>query len=148
MITKWDRRFLELAQFYAQWSKDPSTKVGAHIVRPNRTPVSYGYNGFPRKVEDSEERYNNREVKYKMVVHAEENAILNAEVRSALKGATLYVTPFMPCARCAASIIQVGIEEVVTTATPPELAKRWSEDIEITQTMFQEANVRLRVLEL
>ena len=146
MNEKWDRRFIELARFYATWSKDPSTKVGAHIVRPDRTPVSYGYNGFPRGVDDSDERYANRELKYKMVVHAEENAILNALDRDALRGAILYVTPFMPCARCAASIIQAGIAEVVSIPTSPELAARWSEDIEITTTMFREARVTLRII--
>ena len=30
---KWNVRFLDLARFIAAWSKDPSTKVGAVLVR-------------------------------------------------------------------------------------------------------------------
>jgi hypothetical protein len=36
MADKWDRRFLGLAAEVAGWSKDPSTQVGAVIVRPDR----------------------------------------------------------------------------------------------------------------
>src|SRR5450759_3287372 len=74
---KWDRRFIELARFVADWSKDPSTKVGAVIVRPDRTVAALGYNGFPRGVLDHSERYDHRPTKYEMVVHAELNSILN-----------------------------------------------------------------------
>ena len=74
---KWDRRYLDIAKSVSQWSKDPSTKVGAVLVRDNRI-VSVGYNGFPEGVDDSEERYNNRELKYDLVVHAEVNAIISA----------------------------------------------------------------------
>ena len=64
---KWDRRFLELANFVASWSKDPSTKVGAVIVRADRTVASMGFNGFPRGVLDHEGRYADRATKYAMV---------------------------------------------------------------------------------
>lgn len=48
MLSKWDERFIELARLVATWSKDPSTKVGAVIVRPYRTVASVGFNGFAR----------------------------------------------------------------------------------------------------
>ena len=75
---KWDGRFLDLATFIAEWSKDPSTKVGAALVRPDRTIVSVGFNGFPRGVLDHAERYQDRSTKYEMVVHAEMNALLSS----------------------------------------------------------------------
>ena len=78
MITPWDRRFLGLAAHIATWSKDPSTKVGAVIVRPNKTIVSVGFNGLPRGVDDLDSRYNERALKYAMTVHAEANARLRA----------------------------------------------------------------------
>jgi dCMP deaminase len=31
-MADWDKRFLDLAEHVAQWSKDPRTKVGAVIV--------------------------------------------------------------------------------------------------------------------
>lgn len=51
-----------------------------------------------------------------VAVHAEENAILNAAWHGiATKGATLFLNCGMPCFRCAARIINAGIEEVVVT---------------------------------
>jgi dCMP deaminase len=94
-LDKWDVRFLELANHIAQWSKDPSTKVGAVIVRPDRTICSVGYNGFPRGVDDNEERYMDRPTKYEFVVHAEANAIIHA--REPLHDYILYTYPLMPC---------------------------------------------------
>jgi len=107
----WDNRFLDLAFHVAQWSKDPSTKVGAVIVRPDKRIVSLGYNGFPRGVCDHEERYAERAVKYKFVSHAERNALDN--VAEDVTGCTLYST-LQPCAECTKSIIQKGIKKIVT----------------------------------
>ena len=70
---KWDRRYLHLAQEVSRWSKDPSTKVGAVIVNSLGQVVGTGYNGFPRGVSDTDERYLDRDVKYKMICHAEQN---------------------------------------------------------------------------
>lgn len=113
--TKWDERFLEMASLVASWSKDPSTKVGAVIVRPDSTVCSVGFNGFPRHVDDSPELYEDRSVKYKQVKHAEENAILFTNER--LDGYTLYVSPLLPCSLCAGDIIQKGIKRVVAAVT-------------------------------
>ena len=137
---KWDRRFLDLANFIAGWSKDPSTKVGAIIVRPDRTVASMGYNGFPRGVLDHEERYADREQKYAMVVHAENNALLNS--RESLEGYTLYVTPLPPCTQCAAAIIQRGIARVVVDQKK-DVPENWMKQFEISNTMFREAGVSI-----
>lgn len=113
MTEKWDRDYLDLAEYWAhKKSKDPSTKVGAIIVRPDRTIASMGYNGFPSGMEDSVERLLNREEKYSRIIHAEINAILNS--REPLNGYTLYTVPFMACHRCAVLLIQAGIKRVVS----------------------------------
>jgi deoxycytidylate deaminase len=39
--TKWDYRFLALAEHISLWSKDPSTRVGAIIIRPNKSIASW-----------------------------------------------------------------------------------------------------------
>lgn len=134
---KWDQRFLELAKLVSTWSKDPSTKVGA-VITDDRRIISVGYNGFPEGVLDSAERYCNREIKYKYMVHAERNALLFAN--TSLKNTTLYTFPFMPCSECAGMIIQSGIKRVVTLINTNE---RWKESFEITKNMFGEADVRL-----
>ena len=50
------------------------------------------------------------ETKYPYVVHAELNAILNANGRD-LRGSRLYVSLF-PCNECAKAIIQSGVREI------------------------------------
>ena len=67
-IERWDMRFLELADTIRKWSKDPSRKIGAIAVR-DRKILATGYNGFPKGIEDTHERYKNREIKYRYVVH-------------------------------------------------------------------------------
>ena len=75
ILKKWDLRFLEMARNAASWSKDPSTKVGAIIVDDDKRVISVGYNGFPKGVRD-DERLDDRQEKYKIIVHAERNALL------------------------------------------------------------------------
>src|SRR4029079_7987520 len=116
--------FLQDASNFARKSKDPSTKVGCVIIRPDRTQASAGFNGFPRGVEDTPERYADREIKYGLVVHAEANAIVTA--REPLHGYTLYCT-HSPCCECAKLIVQAGIARVVAPAPSDDLRTRWSE---------------------
>lgn len=139
MITKWDKRFLRLAELVASWSKDPSTKVGAVIVDTQKVIVSTGYNGFHRHMKDSEERYADREYKYAHIIHGEENAILFAD-RDRLDCATLYTVPFMPCSRCAVKIVQAGIIRVVSIHSENP---RWLPDFVKTAKIFNEAEVEL-----
>ena len=73
----WTEYYMRHQYLASEKSKDPSTKIGAVLVRGDNI-VSIGYNGFPRGINDSPERLNNREEKYFYVVHAESNAILNA----------------------------------------------------------------------
>jgi len=139
MLDKWDQRFYDLAGYIAEWSKDPSTKVGAVVVDPkNKRIVSTGFNGFPFGVEDTAERLENREVKYEMVVHAETNALVFAGPHA--EGCTLYVTPLPPCARCAVVVIQAGIARVVTPR--PDMSREpWATQSRISEQMFSEAGV-------
>lgn len=143
-MRKWDQRFLALAHHVAQWSKDPSTKVGCVLVDDHRRIVGLGYNGFPRGVSDHTERYEIREIKYLMVQHAEANAILNAVGKTA--GATAYVTHH-PCASCAGLLIQAGIGRVVTFVPEPGIAERFAESFKASRIMLAEAEVILEQVE-
>lgn len=142
-MDKWHRRFLELAQYVATWSKDPRTKVGAVIVDDQRRIVGHGYNGFPRGVDDAAERYDTPELKYEMVVHAETNAVLNAG--RSVAGCTVYVT-FFPCPRCAAYLIQAGISQVIALTSPSD--DRYVEMRRIAEQMLQEAGVAAHTVPL
>jgi dCMP deaminase len=95
---KWDRRFIELAKLISSWSKDPSTQAGAVITDNKRRVISMGYNGLAQGVEDLPERLNNREIKYKMFVHAERNAIIFA--RQSLENCLQYLYLALYDGRC------------------------------------------------
>ncbi len=109
----WDEYFMGVALLAAKRSKDPNTQVGACIVDKNNIILSTGYNGFPYGCSDDIYPWerNGENTKYKYVVHAELNAILNANGKS-LKDSILYVDLF-PCNECAKAIIQSGISEIV-----------------------------------
>lgn len=118
---KWDRRYLRLAYEIAGWSKDPSTTVGAVLVRPNNSVASTGFNGFPAGESDAPELYADRAYKYEHVVHAEANAFRflaeaanrqNNGIKGLCTGFTLY-TSFPCCPNCMALAAQAGVTRVV-----------------------------------
>ena len=109
----WDEYFMGIAMLAAKRSKDPSTQVGACIVSQDNIIISTGYNGMPKGCSDDEFPWNRdgENNKYFYVVHAELNAILNANGRD-LRGSRVYVALF-PCNECAKAIIQSGVKEVI-----------------------------------
>ena len=139
MNAKWTERFINLAAHVATWSKDPSSQVGAVIIRPDRSVASVGFNGLPRAVSDDPARLADRDQKLLYTVHAELNAILAA--REPLHGCSIVVYPFQPCAACAAAIIQAGISEVIC---PRSAESRWAESFKAARTMFHEAGTVVR----
>lgn len=139
---KWDRRFLRIAAEVAQWSKDPSSQVGAVAVRDLRV-LGTGYNGFPRGVAD-DARLMDRKAKYPRIVHAEANVISWAARQGvSLAGAILYVYPLHPCPECAKLIVQSGIKEVVFEAMG-ETPDRWRDAFGIAADLLDEAGVSVR----
>ncbi len=143
MSEKWDRRFIDLALHISNWSKDPSTKVGCVVVGADREIRSTGFNGFPRGIEDSLERLEDREMKYPLICHAEENAIMHAaRIGISLKDCVAYVT-WPPCTRCARSLIQAGVVEVVFPKDI-EIPERWVEAFDRSLSMMKEAGVLAR----
>jgi|TARA_Y100000310_G_scaffold69164_1_gene64592 dCMP deaminase len=143
MDSKWDLRFLGLACHIAGWSKDPSTKAGAVVVKERRV-LSLGYNGFPMGIDDDPALYEDREAKYIRVVHAEANALLLGGTD--LRGATLYTWPFMSCSRCAGLVIQAGIMRHVSLFTEDEEhLDRWGEPPMLTKEMLGDAGVQIKL---
>ena len=146
MTSKWDARFIRLSREIASWSKDRSTQVGAVIVAEDKTPSSYGYNGFPREVDDDAADRHERPDKYDWTEHAERNAIYNAtRTGQTLMKNTIYVT-HIPCPDCARAIIQVGIKRVVVdkaSIKDADFQERWDEKGQFSQRMFEEAGVEI-----
>ena len=139
LTPRWRGHFMRMAQLVSEMSKDPSTKVGAVIVRPDRTVAATGYNGYPRACKDDD--YTNRERKYQRIIHGEMNAILTARER--LDGYTLFTWPLPPCERCMPHIIQSGITRMFV---PRITGDRWRGSCLAAQMMAVEAG--LTVIEL
>ena len=142
-MSRWDNRFMRLAREVSSWSKDPSTKVGAVLVRDRRI-VATGYNGFPRGMVD-DDRLQVRDIKYKRVIHAEMNAVLFAGPDGA-RGATVYIYGMRgPCNNCSKHLIQAGIRRVVCCG--PEPRPDWSVELEDSKFMLAECMVEYHEIE-
>jgi len=141
-LDSWDRRFIELATFIGQWSKDRSRKVGCVIVDPRRAVRSIGYNGFPRGIEDDTPSRHDRPAKYLWTEHAERNAIYEAaRVGVSLEGCTMYL-PWFPCMDCARAIVQAGIRKLV--AQRPNINEpQWGQHFVAALELLQESNIEL-----
>lgn len=141
-------RYAKLLEFFpeveaiAQRSRD-TTKVGAMILGPDLETRSSGYNGFPRKVHETDDR-KVRPLKYRFACHAEENAIAQAaRIGVSVKGCTILVTELYPCTTCCRLIIQSGIARVVTRESDRPQQVRWAEEAAISEMMFKEAGVEV-----
>jgi dCMP deaminase len=156
MSSRWDNHFLHLAQVRAGMSKDPSTRVGAVIVGPDKEERATGFNGFPRGIADLPERLNDRETKLQLVVHAELNAIVQAaRVGVSVKECTLYLAATddsgmvwggPPCTRCTVHVIQAGIRRVVSRPRKA-VPSRWHADLDVAAALLAEAGVAYHEVE-
>lgn len=134
---------MELARHLSQWSKDRSRKVGCVIVDADKQVRAWGYNGFPRDIDDEDEGRHERPAKYLWTEHAERNAIYSAaRLGVSLKGCRMYI-PWFPCMDCARAIVQVGITELI--ALQPDFSDpKWGSDFRSAIELFREAGVSLR----
>lgn len=139
-MNKWSDRYLNVCEEVASWSKDPSTKVGAVVVGNKGQILSQGYNGFPRGISDVKRRYDNKERKYELIVHAEMNAIYNATYNGqSLDNATMYITGLPVCHECAKAIVQVGIKRVIARCN--SIKPGWKESCILSEQIFSEAGL-------
>lgn len=156
MSERWDRHFLRMALECASMSKDPNTRVGAVLVGPDKELISSGFNGFPRGIIDTSERLADREMKNRLMVHAEMNAILNAaRIGTPTNACTLYIActddsgliwAGPPCTRCTVEIIQAGVSEIVAFRPKP-IASKWHADLAFARGLIQEKGISYRELE-
>lgn len=142
--SKWDLHFLRTARLVREMSKDPSSKIGAVLVKDRRV-IATGYNGFPRGIAD-DERLHDRAVKYELVVHAEMNCLLQAGQDA--RDATMYLYGYRgaPCRNCAKHLIQAGVSLYVATGEPTP--DRWQDDLAAAEDTLREAGVGIRFVDL
>lgn len=141
----WVERYLALAKQVSTYSKDPATQTGAYIFDRQGIPVSFGYNGPVRKVDDSRPEIHERPLKYFYYEHAERNAIYNST--GSLQDAVMFCTHF-PCADCTRAIIQNGITTIVVDekhgpGKDSGYSKRWDDSLKASYDMLIETNVKI-----
>lgn len=136
---EWAEFFLDLAEFYSKKSKDPSTKCGAVIVNDDKRPIAFGFNGFPKAIPDRPEWLNDRDEKYSMVIHAEENAFINAV--APVKGAHMFITG-PSCPACTKSIIANEIKTVHWRLGQTDFLERWRDQLEISARIYERAGIK------
>lgn len=131
-------QFMRQAQFIArEFSKDPSTQVGALFLHPEDYSVlSQGYNGMPRGADESKPERHIRPLKYSFYEHAERNGIYNS-ARKMLRG-SIAVTTAIPNTSCARALISVGVAEVYF---PQPL--QVTPDLQTALDLFSETGVRV-----
>jgi dCMP deaminase len=107
----WYTYFLFQAFVVSTRSNDPRTQHGCIIIKPDKSVLSTGYNGFIRQIDDSVLPNVGNE-KYQFFIHAEHNAILScAKHGKSCEGCTAFVTG-PPCLMCLQYMYQAGITEV------------------------------------
>ena len=135
----WYSRYLDVAKIVSTWSKDPSTQVGAVAVGTKGQILAQGYNGYPRGMDDS--NYEQRELKYSRIVHAEMNCIYNASWNGvSLNEAYMFVYGMPVCHECAKGIIQVGIKKVIVPYRT-DVPDKWAISTELTKAFLTEAGI-------
>jgi dCMP deaminase len=140
------RVFLSHAYSYAvSYSKDPSTQLGAVLVKPHSGVIGWGVNGLPPRISNKEDRWV-RPQKYDYIEHAERNVIYKCAERGICSTGLIMYCPWFACTDCARAIIQSGIHAVVGHK---EIYKhtndRWKESTETGISMLNEAGVRTKL---
>ena len=145
VFDKWDKRFMEMAEFVSTWSScaRAGRSVGAVVVRDRRV-LTTGYNGAPAGIVSCKEKGYCMRDKLGIpsgtqhekcyAVHAEQNAIVQAaKMGVSLLGATLYCT-HQPCTICSKIIINSGISDIIYKYDYPD---------EFAQQLLKEAKVNV-----
>ena len=133
-----DDTCLRICELLSRSSPDPSTKVGALVLR-NYKIIGSGYNNFPQNTNQDPLLWADREEKYRRVVHAEQNALIGINARNAI----LYTTMF-PCSTCCGVIINAGIIQINTFLIPEAFALRWNMSIESSRSMLRSSGVEVK----
>ena len=94
---------------------------------------------FPARIKDTDERLKNKEIKRSLTIHAEMNALLNADVN--VQGSTMYITK-APCTKCALAIIQARISTVVIPKL--DMSSSWFKEQDCALVLLHEAQINIK----
>ena len=108
----WDQLFMSIAYTVARRSSDANTQHGCVIINDKNHIVATGFNGFPPGAFDDElPNIRDDGHKYRYIVHAELNAVLQS-TQSDLSTCRAYITG-APCNECLKVLISKGIKEII-----------------------------------
>jgi len=134
-----DAKWLGVAKAVSSMSKDPSTKVGCVLTDWEYRHISSGYNGFVAGCDESLLTWE-RPLKYKLVIHAEMNA-MHFAARADLSRTRLYCT-HAPCYDCLKHMLQRGVRYVRYDEFD-SVVERWpAEDLEAIVRLMSACNNR------
>ena len=129
-----DEFWLDLVDLVATQSHCLKKKVGCVIVDKKKRLVSMGVNGtlagMPNKCEDDNGKTIHREV-----LHAEMNALANADRK--ISGCTAYLN-YSPCENCAKTLLQFGIKRFVIRGEIKD-----QETLDFVKEYLGESNVKV-----
>ncbi len=111
----WEAYAMDLAWVASSRSQDPYVKVGAVVLRRDRSVASTGYNGPPPGVEID---WSDRASRRMLIIHAETNA-LRYTMPNQVRGGLLAVTHH-PCMSCLPAIAAFGLDVVYSVELDPE----------------------------
>lgn len=134
MRMSWDKYGLEIAKAASYRSEDPYLKVGACVLRIDRSIISIGYNGAASGVDID---WGDRDSRRSYVIHAEINALRYC-TPDQTRGGYMYITHH-PCLECIKVIASYGID----TVTYSELIDNSIYDLGAIKNMAQEYNIKL-----
>jgi len=140
-----DEYFMDMAKHAATRATCIRHNVGCIIVDASQKVIATGYNGAPPNlphcldvgcIRDKEGIPSGEKQEYCYGVHAEQNALIQAEDRDKLAASTLYCT-HTPCLMCIKMILSAKILRVVHGGEYP-LSWLGSKLIEQSGILFQE----------
>lgn len=153
-ITQADiKLFMTLAYEQARHSPDRSTQNGAVLVQygvHEPVVIGAGCNTLPKGVNVTDERLNERPLKYWVTEHAERNAILAAARHGGSTEGSVMFALWAACVDCSRAIIQAGVHTLVTHSfylddkpDPSSDRKDWGPEIATSFEMMEEAGIEV-----
>jgi dCMP deaminase len=143
MSDRWHTRYLTKAFESAAFSKDRSTQVGAILFHPEtRATLLSSYNGMVRGMNDDDEKFHERPLKYAVTEHAERNLLYFAARHGIRTDGLGIATTFYPCADCARGIVQSGLTQLVTVE-PDWNHERWGESFKVAQLILDAGEIEV-----
>jgi dCMP deaminase len=131
----------------ASASPDRSTQNGA-VIGGDAGKIIATCNRFPRGIDPDDDDIHEKPLKYKIIVHAERNAIYQA-ARSGIRtnGRTM-VACWAACPECAQAIVEAGIARIVVHADRMDATPdRWREDVDRGLWLLEKGGVDVVRLE-